>query len=463
MASRRDQLQSYQFRSQRVVSAFVMRETDPAQSPARRGGGALLIGGMVAVLVAAAFGVIGILTKTGGNSWKVDGTVVVEKESGATFVYSDGALHPTLNYASALLAAGHAPPIVKSVAANSLGDTPRTAPVGIAGAPNSVPDAKHLTGLPWTICSVQNRSGSGNGLGPTIVQLTAGRGATGAEALPADDGILATDSSGALALIWHGYRYRMDKAVLTSLFGSQSSTPVGSALLESLPSGADIKDIQVPNAGAKSTAVPTRNNGEVLVAQTGGGPLFYLVFDDGLAAISELQKDIAVRSGGNPIQVDLGTTDKAKKSSALPKVEGAQAPPPKPPHLTTPGAADQVCAEYGEAGTGALSIGAAVDLEGVPTRGRTASGGALADVVSVPSGKAALVVSEPTPGFPIGGWSLVTDTGIRFPVASRDDVTFLGYNPDAASRVPAALLVRIPVGPALNRGAAATAAPLNAK
>ncbi|MGI5237750.1 type VII secretion protein EccB [Dactylosporangium sp. CA-139066] len=462
MASRRDQLQSYQFRSQRVVSAFVMRETDPAQSPARRGGGALLIGGMVTVLVAAAFGVIGILTKTGGNSWRVDGTVVVEKESGATFVYSDGVLHPTLNYASALLAAGHAPPVVKSVAANSLGDTPRTAPVGIAGAPNSVPDAKHLTGLPWTICSAQNRN-TGNGLGATVVQLSAGRAAAGTKALPADDGILATDSSGALALIWHGYRYRMDKSVLASLFAAAPSTPVGSALLESLPSGADIKDIQVPNAGAKSTAIPAHNNGEVLVAQTGGGPLYYLVFDDGLAQLTELQKDIAVKAGGNPVQVDLGSAEKARKSNALPAVQGAQAPPVRPPHLTAPGAGDQVCAEYGDSGNASISVGPAGDFEGVPTRGRTASGGALADLVAVPSAKAALVVSEPTPGFPIGGWSLVTDTGIRFPVASRDDVTFLGYNPEAASPVPAALLVRIPVGPALNRGAAATAAPLNAK
>jgi len=461
MASRRDQLQSYQFRSQRVVSAFVMRETDPAQSPLRRGGGAMLIGGMVTVLVAAAFGVYGILTKTGGNSWKVDGTVVVEKESGATFVYAEGALHPTLNFASALLAAGHAPPVIKSVAANSLGDMPRTAPVGIAGAPNSVPDAKHLTGMPWTVCSVQNRSG--NGGGATVVQLTAGRPASGTKALPADDGILATDSSGALALIWHGYRYRVEKAVLSSLFAAAPSTPIGSALLESLPAGADIKDIQVPNAGAKSTAVPNHNNGEVLVAQTGSGPLYYLVFDDGLAPLTELQKDIAVKAGGNPVQVDLGNADKARRSNALPAVTGPQAPPLKPPHLTAPAAGDQVCLEYGESGTAAVSLGPAGDLEGVPTRGRTASGGALADLVAVPSGKAALVVSEPTPGFPIGGWSLVTDTGIRFPVASRDDVSFLGYNPDAASRVPAALLVRIPAGPALNRGAASAAAPLNAK
>ena len=71
MATRRDQLQSYQFLTQRVISAFVMRETDPPQSPLRRGIGAVFAGVMVAVIVGAVFGVYGLLTKVGSNNWKV--------------------------------------------------------------------------------------------------------------------------------------------------------------------------------------------------------------------------------------------------------------------------------------------------------------------------------------------------------------------------------------------------------
>lgn len=462
MASRRDQLQSYQFRSQRVVSAFVMRETDPAQSPLRRGGGALLVGGMVAVLVAAAFGVYGILTKIGGSSWKVDGTVVVEKESGASYVYAAGILHPALNYASALLAAGHGPPIVKQVAANSLAGTPRAAVIGIPGAPNSVPDAKHLIGLPWTVCSAQAQGS--NGKQATAVQLTAAGPVAGARALPADDGILAADDSGGLALIWHGYRYKLDKAVQAPLFAAAPATPVGTALLESLPVGADIKDITVPNAGAQSTAVPDRHNGDVLVAQTGSGPLYYLVFDDGLAPLTELQKDIAEKGDGGEKQVDLQTAERAKKSTALRAVTGPQAPPLKPPHLTVPGAGDPVCAGFAAgAPAPSLSVGGTVSAAGVPTRARTGSGGVLADLVAVPSGHAALVVAEPSTGFAIGGWSLVTDTGYRYSVVSREDVAFLGYDPDGADRVPAALLARIPAGPPLSHAAAAAAAPITVK
>ena len=42
MATRSDQLHSHQFTLQRVVGALAMRDPDPASSPLRRIGGALL-------------------------------------------------------------------------------------------------------------------------------------------------------------------------------------------------------------------------------------------------------------------------------------------------------------------------------------------------------------------------------------------------------------------------------------
>jgi len=201
-----------------------------------------------------------------------------------------------------------------------------------------------------------------------------------------------------------------------------------------------------------------------VIAQTGSGPLYYLVLDDGLATLSELQKDIATKAGAEPQQIDLQTAERAKKSGALPQVSGPQAPPLKPPRLSAVGAGDTVCAEFGaNAAAPALSIGSPVTAAGVPTGGRTNSGGTLADLVAVPSGRAALVVSEPTTGFPIGGWSLITDTGYRYPVVSEQDVQFLGYDPAAADRVPAALLARIPAGPSLSHDAAVGAASIVAK
>ncbi len=458
MASRRDQLQSYQFRSQRVVTAFVMRETDPATSPLRRGVGALFIGAMLAVMVAAGFGVYGILTKTGGNTWKVDGGVVVEKETGASFVYSQGTLHPTVNYASALLAAGHGPPVVHRVAARSLRGLPRATTVGIPGAPGSLPGAKHLVGGEWSACSVPATDATG--AASALVQLSAVGTPAGARALDAEDGILATDSSsGALALLWRGHRYQVDPKVRVFLFADIAAVPLGPALLDTLPAGADIREITVPHAGEPSAAVPDRHNGDVLVAQTGSGPLYYLVFNDGLAAITELQKDIAVKSGGQPSVVDVGMADRSKKSSALPAVTGPQAPPLKPPQLATPGPRDLVCVGFdADGGDPTVTTGGRLTAVGVPTGRRSTGGTVLADLVAVPSGRAALVVAQPSPGYALGGYFLVTDAGTRYSVLSANDVKFLGYDPTTAHPLPAAVLARVPAGPDLSQTLALRAA-----
>ena len=50
MPSRQDQLHSYQFTVQRVVSALVSRDTDPAQAPFRRAATATLASVLLAVV-----------------------------------------------------------------------------------------------------------------------------------------------------------------------------------------------------------------------------------------------------------------------------------------------------------------------------------------------------------------------------------------------------------------------------
>ena len=93
MASRRDQVQSYQFFVQRMTSALVAREPDPDAAPFRRLGGAGLGGIMIAVLCLAAVGVYGLVRPGGSTSWKDGASVIVEKETGTRYVYRDGQLH----------------------------------------------------------------------------------------------------------------------------------------------------------------------------------------------------------------------------------------------------------------------------------------------------------------------------------------------------------------------------------
>src|SRR4051812_2159878 len=123
--SRSDQLHSYQFAVRRVVSAVAAHESNPARPPGRRAGVTLLAGVLVAALGLAGFAVWGLLQPGGSTRWRSGNAVIVEKESGAKFVYVDGVLHPVANYASALLIVGAARPSTISVARRSLAGVPR--------------------------------------------------------------------------------------------------------------------------------------------------------------------------------------------------------------------------------------------------------------------------------------------------------------------------------------------------
>ena len=93
MASRQDQLHSYQFAMQRMVAAVVARDADPVRSPIRRLAGAALAGVLIAALCLAAVAVYGVLAPGGATGWRSQGAIVVEKETGARYVYLDGSLH----------------------------------------------------------------------------------------------------------------------------------------------------------------------------------------------------------------------------------------------------------------------------------------------------------------------------------------------------------------------------------
>jgi ESX secretion system ATPase EccB len=466
MATRRDQLQSYQFLTQRVISAFVMRETDPAQSPLRRGIGAVFAGVMVAIIVGAVFGVYGLLTKVGSNNWKVDGTVVVEKESGATFVYLGGTLHPTLNFTSALLAAGKPAAAAVRVAANSLSGVPRGVTIGIPGAPASLPPAGRMLGEPWTMCSA-----AGTDSATSTVTLAVGVAPAGARVLGDNQGLLVKDSAtgGGTYLVWRGHRYplKQPKIVVPALFGA-TAAPVsaGTSWLNALPAGVDIAPITVKNRGTASPAVPGRAIGDVLVVQTGAVPSYFLVLGDGMAPITDLQRLVlAAEYPVQPAPVSLFDANSAKRSNQLGQPTGDVKPPQSAPPLAQPASTDLLCAKTASAtAPPEISVGGAVaQLEAAtPTGSRSTLGTSLADRVLVPSGRIAVVREAAGSDGTGTGAYLVTDTGIRYPVPSDAVLTLLGYDPRQAVVVPESLLTRIPAGPSLDPAAATQAAKITA-
>ncbi|GAA2666827.1 type VII secretion protein EccB [Actinoplanes palleronii] len=440
MASRRDQLQSYQFLNQRVISAFVMRETDPAQSPLRRGIGALFGGLMVAVLIGAGFGIYGILTKVGTDQWKSDGSVVIERESGASFVYLQGRLNPALNFTSAKLAAGRPNPTVYRIAAKALAGVPRGVTIGIPNAPASLPAAGQQIGLPWTMCVVP-------GDDPASALLVGSAGPGGTDL--GERGLLVTD--GDSQLVWHGRKHRIRDArtTLPALFGAVDPIPVGIAWLNALPAGTDIAPLQVQNRGEPSDDVEGFANGDVLSAKAGvDGKQFYLVLRNGLLPITPLQQ--TVLNASFPAEPkDIPNSVVANSPPLKPAAGNTQ--PESPPELAAVAAGTTACAITRVAATPpSITVGGAAAglAAAVPTAG--ADGGrALADAILVPAGRFALVR---VPGS--GGYQVVTDLGLRHAVPNADALGRLGYAPASATEVPTALVSAIPRGVTLDPAAA---------
>ena len=455
MATRRDQLHSYQFMTQRVISAFVMRETDPAQSPLRRGVGALFGGLMVAILVAAGFGIYGLLTKIGTDKWKSDGSVVVERETGASFVYLTGRLHPTLNVASAKLAAGRPNAQVQRIAAKALAEVPRGVMVGIPGAPASLPGPKQAIGLPWTICAIPAGPAGG---GASI--LLVGTGAPGGAAA-GERGVLVEDPGPSLTyLIWHGRRHLIQDARTTvpGLFGAVTPTPVGTAWLNALPAGAAIEPLKLPDRGERSAAATGRRIGDVLQSQTGTGTQYYVVVDDGLAAITPLQeKVLASRWPAAPSPISIADALSIPPVNLQAGSTTDVQPPEQVPNLATRQTGEPLCASTADqAATPAISLGGdpAALAGAVPTSATAPTGQSLADGILVPAGRIAVVRV-----IGANGYALITDLGLRYAVPSADALSYLGYAPASAVPIPAALLNRIPAGPTLDPEVARRPAP----
>ncbi|WP_431931503.1 type VII secretion protein EccB [Micromonospora sp. RP3T] len=459
MASRQDQLHSYQFTVQRAVAALVMRETDPAQSPFRRLAGAGLASVLVAVIALGGVALYGLFTG-GGSSWRDAGAVIVEKESGARFVYRDEKLHPVLNYASALLIIGAERPKTVLVTRRAIDGVPRGLPLGIADAPDSLPAPNRLVRDGWTLCSSVTVAA---GRPEARSALLIGRAATGGRTL-GDQGLLVRHPDGGLHLLWHDRRYllRDTDRVLAALAATRErAVPVAAALLNTVPAGADLVPPPVGALGAPSARVPDATVGEVyLVRNSGGGRQYAVVARDGLAGITELQAALLLaRTGqGEPAPITLG------RFAALPKLPdlvpaGPDAPPAVPPRLATadPGA---LCARGGD-DTGVREIRLGVTAPDPAAAARTAGGrSGLADQVVVEPGRGALVEAVAAPGATGGTVCVVTDLGRRYALAGADVPGMLGYSGVRPVRLPAGLVDLLPAGSPLDPAAArAVAAP----
>ncbi|MEU7865430.1 type VII secretion protein EccB [Dactylosporangium sp. NPDC049140] len=447
MASRQDQLQSYQFMVQRVVSALVVRDTDPAQPPFRRVAGATLVGVLLAALGAGGAAAVAALRPGSSGKWRNDRAVIVEQETGALFVYRGEVLHPVLNQASALLildAAG-APTVV--VPRSALSGAPRGETLGIPGAPSSLPPASALLKGRWAVCST-----------PAGSVLFVGGGPSGGTAA-GEKGLLVTAADRQTYLLWHGFKHliRQPAAALPALvWSARAPVEVAQALVHAVPSGTDLATPDVADRGAP---VPTGKIGQLYSVTAGQRTDAFILTADGLASLTPLQAQLllaapetrSVQPGGkflplSPAEFAALVQGRPVRAFA-PDPGGDGALPSAPPELVE-GLPRAVCT------ADALTIDPKLpDLtHTVRTAAATTEGTVLADRVLVPPGSGALVRTDS------GVLTLVTDLGRRHTVPVPDALGALGYGAEQPVAVPGEMVALLPAGPALDPSAAGAVA-----
>ena len=114
----------------RLMSGILRADPDSPLSPVQRFNVGTFIGVIAGVALLGVFFVIGLLFPGASKAWQQPGALVVEKETGARYVYVDGQLRPVLNYTSARLILGGDPKSVVSVSRNSLKGATHGMPVG---------------------------------------------------------------------------------------------------------------------------------------------------------------------------------------------------------------------------------------------------------------------------------------------------------------------------------------------
>jgi type VII secretion protein EccB len=462
--TQRDQIQAYQFLRRRLVSALVAADANHPTSPSRRLILGTVIGVAGAVLIAAAFGVIGLLNPSGAADWQQGGQVILEQETGARYVLGqDGLLHPVLNYASARLLAGGNGSNTVTVSAKTLGSASRGAMLGIPGAPDSLPAPGSLADGVFASCSRTPPDLPANAAPVSTVIL--GSTAPDGHPLAAGQALLVAPPGGAEYLVTAGHRFRLaDRASIAALgYEGVPAVAVSTNWLDTVPAGRDLGLVAVPDAGAPG---PTIGATRTLVGQVLGDGTFYVVRPDGVAPISETQARLVLGDSANAnaypngrpavVQMSFAALDAAPRSATGGGPTGGADYPATLPTVVGTGGNLVLCA-VGDGTDSAtvvtsaalpLPAGAKVMQVGDHTDGR------VADEVYVPPGTGTLVRELVGTGDPSGTTYLVTDAGMKYPVPSSDALAALGYGGTRPEAVAGTLLALLPTGPSLDPVAA---------
>ncbi|HZC69212.1 MAG TPA: type VII secretion protein EccB [Jatrophihabitans sp.] len=459
MASVRDQVEAYNYATRRQVLALLQGDDSVSVDPRRRLNRSLFGGLLLGVVVLAAAGVAGFLSGGGSTTLPSQG-VIVDADTGAAYVRIGDVLHPTLNMTSAKLIAGHD---ITEVSSATLRTVPRGLPVGIPGAPEALPPSDQLTGHAWSVCTIAPQASAGSS------QVQVSVGAPVPTPIPTGAGLVVQDPDQTEWLLDNGQRYQVSDAAATVLGLDQvTAMSVESEVLDAIPEGPPLDIPDIPGAGhppsvsLKFTALV----GDAVKVENGTNhPGLFVVMQDGVAPVDPFAFRLITAIGHNVTEPARRIVKvPAKTGPDIPDLWPRQAlrgplPPPTPnepmcisydPHAPRTAAAWPV--------TFSEPVRTPLGAHAVPV---TASSGTLptaATGVAVPPGGGALVRATGSGGVD-AVYMLVTDSGLRFPIANADAVSRLGYDPSQAVSVPVSFLKLLPAGPGLDPTEAAVEYP----
>jgi ESX secretion system ATPase EccB len=472
MQTRREQVRAYRFVTRRVVSALLSGEPETNDLPMRRLSIAIFASVMVAVLVFAGVGAYGLFNA--GQVQPATEALIIERDSGARYVYlDDHVLYPVLNYASARLLIGQPNPTVKLMSAASLRGIPRGPVLGIPDAPDSLPDPKALTGLPWSLCSAPRSRDETVPMSQLLLSAPPAGGADlGGTALLTASGraggqqyLVMRARSGRIERLKLG----KDVAALLNLQGDP--VVVGQAVLDAIPAGPDLAKITPSKAGkpsGRTVAGAPADIGQVYQVDAQYYVMLSLGTGTGLVPIGTVTRKLLTGKGAEqPITI---TAQDAAPVRLDAHYEPDGYPDAVPATYQATSDAPAVCLGYAagtEENNPTLTVRTydtdydhlpgALKVTADPGVTRIQRGVQSVDRVVVEGGHGALVRELPAPGAMDAGTTvyLITDRGVRYPVADSADVlASLGYSGVTPVPVFSALLALIPSGPMLDPKAA---------
>lgn len=440
MRTRKELVEAYLFVTRRIISSMMSTNPDALELPMRRSRYSVLGGILLSLLIFAGFWVVGMFIPAGSDSWKTEGAIVLDTDTGTTYVYMQGSLYPVKNMASAKLIA--AEPTVSEVESIDLKGTPRGWEVGIADAPGAIPDPKMLVGMPWQVCSSPGAYDNTERVSHVVISASPAKAAIGKRALIVDTG----DDK---YLLWNDMKLAVDSdAALIALgMDPKAAIPVSPVFVSAVDTGPDLAAPKLDKDG-KSAGKINGDKADYGDFFTVGGQE-YVLTTDGFAPVGEVTA--ALLTDGEPTDAtkipasvvdDTGTAEVEARGfpQSVPKLDDAEAEAvvcavakndedvtlavhTDPPTAITDPKVYNPFNEFDEADT--------------------------ADHFWLPGGKGAVVREVGAPGADDGTVYLLTDQGAKYALTS-EAVQKLGFKDVKPTPVPASLVALVPTGPALD-------------